>query len=105
MNRIKFLRELNNELQSDLAKILGVTSVAIGNYEKEKRDIPTKYLKMLAEHFNVSVDYLIGKSDNNFIEDSFKYKYREEIEGLTEEEIADALKFYKEMKKRVEENK
>ena len=63
MNRIKYLRELNGEFQSDLAKILNVTSVAIGNYENERRDIPTEYLKILSEHFNCSIDYLLGKSD------------------------------------------
>lgn len=63
MNRIKYLRELNGELQSDLAKILNITSVAIGNYENEKRDIPTEYLKILSKHFNCTIDYLLGKSD------------------------------------------
>lgn len=63
MNRIKYLRELNGELQSDLAKILNITSVAIGNYENEKRDIPTEYLKILSEHFDCSIDYILGKSD------------------------------------------
>lgn len=63
MNRIKYLRELNGELQSDLAKILDVTSVAIGNYENEKRDIPTEYLKILAQHFNCSIDYILCKTD------------------------------------------
>lgn len=63
MNRIKYLRELNGELQSDLAKILNITSVAIGNYENEKRDIPTEYLKILSDHFDCSIDYLLGKTD------------------------------------------
>lgn len=63
MNRIKYLRELNGELQSDLAKILNVTSVAIGHYENEKRDIPTEYLKILSQHFNCSIDYILCKTD------------------------------------------
>ena len=107
MNRIKYLRELNGELQIDLAKILDVTPVAIGNYENEKRDIPTKYLKILSRHFNCSIDYLLGKTDvKNYDkeEQEFRFAYHKEMEDLTEEEIADALRFYKEMKKKVKGN-
>ena len=46
-----------------MAKILNVTSVAIGNYENEKRDIPTEYLKILAQHFDCSIDYILCKTD------------------------------------------
>lgn len=63
MNRIKFLREENNMLQDDLAKILNVTQKTISNYENEARDIPTEYLKMLSECFSCSIDYILGKSN------------------------------------------
>lgn len=63
MNRIKFLREENNMLQDDLAKILNVTQKTISNYENEARDIPTEYLKILSEYFNCSIDYILGKSN------------------------------------------
>lgn len=63
MNRLKILREEKELLQSDIGKILGVTSNAIGYYENGKRDIPTEYVIKLAEYFNVSTDYLLGKSD------------------------------------------
>lgn len=63
MNRIKFLREEKALNQSDLGKYLGITSQAIGLYENEKRDIPTNYIIKLSEFFDVSVDYLLGKSD------------------------------------------
>lgn len=92
MNRIKYLREENGELQSDLAKILNVTSVAIGNYENEKRDIPTEYLKILSEHFNVSIDYLLGKSDirnNREIKiDDIDIAFASGIKGLNDENKA-----------------
>lgn len=65
MNKIKLLREEKNILQEDLAKILGVTQKTISNYENETRDIPTESLKILSEYFNVSIDYLLGKSDKS----------------------------------------
>ena len=63
MNRLKFLREEKGLLQEDVGKILEVSGRAIGNYENEKRDIPTEYVVKLANFFNVSTDYLLGKSD------------------------------------------
>jgi repressor LexA len=62
MNRIKFLREEKNMLQEDLGKVIGVTQKTISNYEKGTRDIPTEYVLKLADYFNVSTDYLLGKS-------------------------------------------
>lgn len=63
MNRIKKLREEKNMLQEELAKILNVTQKTISNYETESRDIPTKYIMQLADFFDVTSDYLLGKSD------------------------------------------
>ncbi len=59
MNRIKELREEQNILQCDLAKILKVSQKTISNYENETRDIPTAYLKLLSQYFNCSIDYLL----------------------------------------------
>lgn len=63
MNRLKFLREEKGLFQSDIAKILGVSVAAIGFYENEKRDMSPETIIKLAEYFNVSTDYLLGKSD------------------------------------------
>lgn len=63
MNRIKFLREEKGIFQKDLAKILGVTTPVINYYENEKRAISTKTALLLADYFNVSLDYLLGKSN------------------------------------------
>lgn len=63
MNRIKLLREENNIYQKDLAKLLNVSAPAINYYENEKRAIDTKTASILADYFNVSIDFLLGKSD------------------------------------------
>jgi len=63
MNRIKLLREENNIYQKDLAKLLKVSTPAINYYENEKRAIDTKTASILADYFNVSIDFLLGKSD------------------------------------------
>lgn len=63
MNRLKKLREENKLLQSDIAKVIKTTPQAIGLYENGKRDISTNILIQLSEYFNVSIDYLMGKTN------------------------------------------
>lgn len=63
MNRLEFLRKEKGLSQNDVGNILGITSQAVGLYEKEKRDIPNEYLIKLATYFEVSTDYILGKSD------------------------------------------
>lgn len=63
MNRIKFLREEKGLYQKDLAKLLDVSIPAINYYENEKRALDTESASKLADYFNVSIDYLLGKSD------------------------------------------
>lgn len=98
MNRLKLLREEKGLYQKDIAKLLNVSIPAINQYESEKRDMSTNTVLLLAEYFKVSTDYLLGKTDVRNIEQEFKFAYHKEMEGLTEEEIADALRFYKKIK-------
>lgn len=63
MNRIKMLREEKGLNQIELGKVINVSGQALGMYENEKRDLSTENVIKLAEFFNVSTDYLLGKSD------------------------------------------
>lgn len=95
MNRLKQLRLERSLLQSDVAKVIKKSERIVGFYETGERDMNTETLSTLADFFNVSIDYLLGKSDIRNIEDEFKTIYSKEIDGLTEEEIKEALEFYK----------
>ena len=101
-NRIKKLREEKDLKQEQLAKILSISPSAIGMYERDEREPNDELTLKIADFFNVSTDYLLGKSDirnpEETIEKEFKSIYAKEIEGLTEEEIIDALRFYKQIK-------
>ena len=103
MNRLKELREERELNQSDIAKKLNISTAAYSYYENEKRDIPTNVLKLLSEFFNCTIDYLLGKTDIRNIEDEFKFAYHKETEGLSEDEIKEALEFYKMVKNRKNE--
>ncbi len=63
-NRLKLLRKSKQLKQSDLAALLQVTVRHYQEIEYGKIDIPTSKLIALAEYFNVSLDYLVGLSDN-----------------------------------------
>lgn len=103
MNRLRELRTERGLLQSDIAKIINKGERTVGFYETGERDMGTETLATLSNFFNVSIDYLLGKTNiRNYDKDEqeFKFAYHKEMEGLTDEEIADALRFYKEMKKK-----
>lgn len=61
MNRIKELRKLNGYTQSKLAIILNVTQANLSGWELGKWEPDSKALAKMADLFNVSVDYLLGR--------------------------------------------
>lgn len=108
MNRLKELRVEKGLLQSDIAKIINKSERTVGFYETGERDMNTETLAKLADFFDVTIDYLLGKSDIKKPDkdmQEFQFAYHSEMNGLTPEEIADALRFYKEMKKKINKDK
>lgn len=109
MNRIKILREEFNFTQQDLADRLECSKSVIGLYESETRKPSLEILVKLSEIFECSIDYLLGKSDirkpDAEIKQEFEFAYHKEAEGLTDEEIADAIRFYKQIKYGKKDNK
>lgn len=63
MNRLRFLRNERGESLEKISKFLNVTIQTISNYENEKRDMSPDTILKLADYFNVSTDFLLGKSD------------------------------------------
>ena len=62
--RIRDLREDNNYTQKELSKVLNCSQQVYSNYELGQRDIPTDILIKLSKFYKVSVDYILGLSDN-----------------------------------------
>lgn len=62
--KIKELRELHKKTQDDLAKFLGVAPQTIYKYEKGINEPDLKTINKIAEYFNVTTDYLLGRTDN-----------------------------------------
>ena len=63
-DRIKNLREDHDVKQQDIADYLNLTRSAYSNYENELRNIPIEVLSGIADFYNTSVDYLIGRTDD-----------------------------------------
>lgn len=61
--RIRDLREDHDLTQRQVAEYLGMKQPQYLRYERGYRDIPTDVLLALAEYYHVSVDYLLGRTD------------------------------------------
>ena len=62
--RIRDLREDRDLTQTQVAQMLNCSQKAYSNYELGQRDIPTDILIKLAKIYNVSVDYILERTDN-----------------------------------------
>ena len=62
--RVRDLREDKDLTQKEIAKALNCSQQVYSNYELGQRDIPTDILIKLSQFYNVSVDYILGLSDN-----------------------------------------
>lgn len=70
--RIKDLREDSDKNQSEIAKYLNTTPQYYGKYENGERELPFSRAIKIAEYYNVSLDYLAGRTDNQvFLKDEF----------------------------------
>lgn len=64
MNRLKELRLEKGLTQEKLANKLGINRTTIAKIESGDRDLTLDHLQRLSSFFNVSYDYILGKSDN-----------------------------------------
>jgi transcriptional regulator with XRE-family HTH domain len=62
-DRLKALREDNDLTQEELAKHLHINRSTLSNYENLGREPNYALLIKIANHFKVSTDYLLGRTD------------------------------------------
>ncbi len=63
MNRLRELRIEKGRKQKEIAAEIGMSMQALSNYENGLREPDFATLNKLAEYFDVSVDYLLGRTD------------------------------------------
>lgn len=65
--RLKALRKEKGKTQQNIADLLNVQRSTYGEYERGKILPPMDKMKVLADYFGVSIDYLIGgKNETEF---------------------------------------
>lgn len=62
--RIRDLRKNRDLSQTEISKLLKISQVAYSYYECNKRNISLESLCKLADYYNVSLDYLLYRTDN-----------------------------------------
>lgn len=61
---IRNLREDNDKLQVELAEYLSIKQTTYSKYELGKINIPIDVFIKLADYYDVTIDYLVGRSKN-----------------------------------------
>lgn len=62
--RIRDLREDNDLTQKQISGLLHCDQSLYSKYERGERDIPLELIIMLADFYNTSIDYLVGRTNN-----------------------------------------
>lgn len=65
--RIRDLREDRDMTQTELSKLLHITQRAYSHYENGTRDIPLDILISIADFHNVSIDYLLNRTNDKIL--------------------------------------
>lgn len=66
-SRLKDLREDKDLNQTQLANLLFMKQQQYSRYETGKIEIPLNILISLADFYNVSLDYLTGRTDKKYV--------------------------------------
>ncbi|MCB5941859.1 helix-turn-helix domain-containing protein [bacterium 210820-DFI.6.52] len=63
--RLKDLREDADLTQKEIAAILGIDQRVYSNYETGKREIPVRLLVALADYYQTTTDFILGRDRNS----------------------------------------
>ncbi|MBC2272436.1 helix-turn-helix transcriptional regulator [Listeria welshimeri] len=94
-NRLKQLRKNNNKTQEDISKILGISRGAYSHIENGRNEPDMETIVKLADIFEVSTDYLLGKSNNGLVDIIAAHI----DSNATEEDIKEILAYIEEKRK------
>lgn len=62
--RLRDLREDANLKQENIARILGMKQQQYSEYERGKREIPIRVYIKIAQYYGVSLDYVVGLTND-----------------------------------------
>ena len=107
--RLKELRKQAHLTQVELAKRLGIGQSSYADWERGKKKPTQENLVKIAKVLNVSIDYLVGNSEEESDElDNIELLFRMNSKGMTDEEKAvfrkELIMFMEERKKMFRKN-
>lgn len=92
MNRIKELRKSKKLTQVAFCKIIGITQGALSGWENERYEPDLKSLHKMADYFEVTVDYLLGReSDESNRSTQLNDKYDNQLSARDRKDVAKRL--------------
>lgn len=110
--RLTYLRKDKKITQKDMAEVLGITRPAYTAYETGKRQPDFEMLQKIADYFDVSTDYLLGRDDRanplnyykskivtEFPDINLMFKDMESLDADDMKELYEYIKFKKSRKK------
>ena len=107
MNRLRFLRSEKGLTVRQVGDILNISYPTITNIENDKRGFSDEMLIAIADYFQVSTDYLLGKSDIRNVDDidldAIEYGLFSEIKEMSpemKEQIINYARFLKSQSKK-----
>ncbi|MED5099304.1 helix-turn-helix transcriptional regulator [Niallia circulans] len=92
--RLRQLRKSANISQQTLGNAMNVTKVSISGYETGNRKPDTDTLQKLADYFDVSTDYLLGRSEAKETRASYHSKVSDNSMTSEEAELLTQLQKY-----------
>lgn len=87
--RIANIRRKLKLTQDGFAKKIGISRAALSHYEKDRREPDYETLNKIADYCEVTIDYLLGRSDDPILNKEQQEEYNELeriIESLPEDE-------------------
>ena len=88
---IKELRIEHNETQDDLSKILNISNQSISKWERDIAEPSIELLKAIANHYNVSMDYITQSDYKNVIEFEVEVNKKAKIMVWTDFEYLNSI--------------
>ena len=82
LQRLRDLREDMDLYQKDIADYLHCSQVTYSRYELGTREIPLESLNALADFYGVSIDYLMGRTDEALSERQSIMKKAENVQNV-----------------------
>lgn len=87
---IKDLRRSKKLSQTDFAKIVGVSQTTVTAWETGKAEPSSSAITRIADYFNVSTDYLLGRKEN---ESSTENQENKDLKKFLEDNLDNGMTF------------